>query len=155
MFSFLIYKSQNSLQVSSTASSLQCTHRVVNPTQKATLEAAVHLLPWLQDLFSSHLSEIQLSEHVGYPNACVISSYFHEGKLVVAVQMPTRSVSVLALPVLWQLNTQDSFYEQGRLLNQTRDKNNHQNQPLGTTSLPHAPSGNGNWATTYGTLCAF
>ena len=56
-----------------------------------------------------HLSELQLSEYVGYPNAFTkttptISGYF-------------RRVSGLVLPVVWQLKTQDNFYGQGRLRN--------------------------------------
>ena len=73
-----------------------------------------------------HLSELQLSEHVGYPNALskatlTISGYFCH-------------VSMLALLVVWQLKTQDNFYGQGRLHN--KRESNCQSHPLGTASLP-------------------
>ena len=75
----------------------------------------------------SHLSELQLSEHISYPNAFskaapTISGYF-------------RRVSGLALPVAWQLKTQDNFYGQGRLRN--KGESNCQSHPLGTASLLH------------------
>ena len=73
-----------------------------------------------------HLSELELSEYVGYPNAFskttpTISGYFHR-------------VSGLVLPVVWQLKTQDNFYGQGRLRN--KGESNCQTHPLGTASLP-------------------
>ena len=73
-----------------------------------------------------HLSELQLSKYVGYPNAFskatpTISDYF-------------RRVSGLVLPIVWQLKTQDNFYGQGRLHN--KGESNCQSHPLGTASLP-------------------
>ena len=75
----------------------------------------------------SHLSELQLSEHVGYPNAFskatpTISGYF-------------RRISGLTLPVVWQLKAQDNFYGQGRLRN--KDESNCQSPQMGTASLLH------------------
>ena len=69
----------------------------------------------------SHLSELQLSEHVSYPNTFskATPGYF-------------RRVSGLALPVVWQLKTQDNFYGQGRLRN--KGESNCQSPPLGTAS---------------------
>ena len=42
---------------------------------------------------------------------------------------------MLALPVVWQLKTQDNFYGQNRLLN--KGKSNCQSQPLGAANLQH------------------
>ena len=44
------------------------------------------------------------------------------------------------LHVAWQLETQDNFYGQGRLLN--KGESNCQSELLGTASLPHVSSGN-------------
>ena len=83
--------------------------------------------PGWESTVGSHLSELQLSEHVGYLNPFskatpTISGYFCR-------------VSGLALPVVWQLKTQDNFYGQGRLRN--KGESNCQSHPLGTASLPH------------------
>ena len=74
----------------------------------------------------SHLSELQLSEHVGYPNAFSKATPTISGYLC--------RVSGLALPVVWQLKTQDNFYGQARLRNE--GESNCQSHPLGTASLP-------------------
>ena len=79
----------------------------------------------------SHLSELQLSEHVGYSNvfskaAPTISGYF------CWCEAGLSSVSGLALLVVWQLKTQDNFYGQGRLCNIGES-----NCQTHTAGLPH------------------
>ena len=80
----------------------------------------------------SHLSELQLSEHVSYPNTSVIRTRQlskHVGypntfsKVTPNIFGYFRRVSGLALPVVWQLKTQDAFYGQGRLRN--KGESNH------------------------------
>ena len=100
----------------------------------------------------SHLSELQLSKHKGCLNTFAeatptISGYFYQRE-VLGVQMADIECFSRTLHVTWQLETQDNFYGQGRLLN--KGKSNCQSEPLGTTSLPHVPSGNWNRATVYG-----
>ena len=96
----------------------------------------------------SQLSELQLFEHVGYLNQRAFSkttainlATFVDGKLF------RWQISVLTLPLARQLKTHDNLQGQGRLLKKCNS--NCQNQPLGTASLPHARSGNGNRATAY------
>ena len=87
----------------------------------------IYKLEWVLKPYSStvgrHLSELQLSEYVGYPNAFskatpTISGYFrHVSGLVKAAE-----------------KTQDNFYGEGRLRN--KGESNCQSHPLGTASLP-------------------
>ena len=98
---------------------------------------SIHYITLKKITVGRHLSELQLSEYVGYPNAFskttpTISGYFCR-------------VSGLVLPVVWQLKTQDNFYGQGRLRN--KGESNYQSHPLGTARLT---AGNGNRATAYG-----